>query len=67
MDPSTAPEGAERDQLWASLRALRPEIEPLAAGELDLTAAGCEQVERRAPLGAAAVAQRRDEIGEGPG
>jgi hypothetical protein len=33
MDPSQAREGAERDQLWASLRALRPEIERLAAGE----------------------------------
>ena len=35
MDPSRAQEIAERDQLWASLRALRPEIDRLAAGEFD--------------------------------
>ena len=35
MDPMSAQETAERDQLWASLRALRPEIDRLAAGELD--------------------------------
>lgn len=32
MDPSSAQESSERDQLWASLRALRLEIERLAAG-----------------------------------
>lgn len=35
MDPISAQETAERDQLWASLRALRPEIDRLAAGEFD--------------------------------
>lgn len=35
MDPSEAKETSERDQLWASLRALRPEIDRLAAGEFD--------------------------------
>ena len=35
MDPISAQESSERDQLWASLRALRPEIERLAAGEFD--------------------------------
>jgi len=35
MDPLQAQETAERDQLWASLRALKPEIEKLAAGEFD--------------------------------
>jgi len=35
MDPISAQETSERDQLWASLRALRPEIERLAAGEFD--------------------------------
>jgi hypothetical protein len=35
MDPEEAQEIAERDQLWASLRALRPEIERLAAGQWD--------------------------------
>jgi hypothetical protein len=33
MDPDRAQETSERDQLWASLRALRPEIDRLAAGE----------------------------------
>ncbi|HEX3150233.1 MAG TPA: hypothetical protein VHR66_19300 [Gemmataceae bacterium] len=35
MDNLSAQETAERDQLWASLRALRPEIERLAAGDRD--------------------------------
>jgi hypothetical protein len=35
MDPEQAQESSERDQLWASLRALRPEIERLAAGQFD--------------------------------
>lgn len=35
MDPGRARESAQRDQLWASLRVLRPEIERLAAGELE--------------------------------
>ena len=35
MDPISAQETAERDQLWASLRALRPEIDRLAGGEFD--------------------------------
>jgi hypothetical protein len=35
MDPNQAQEISERDQLWASLRALRPEIERLAAGHWD--------------------------------
>src|SRR5437764_780424 len=34
MDPETAQESAERDQLWASLRQLRPAVEALLAGEL---------------------------------
>jgi hypothetical protein len=34
MDPDQAKEISERDQLWASLRALRPQIDQLAAGEL---------------------------------
>jgi hypothetical protein len=37
MEPISAQETAERDQLWASLRALRPEIDLLATGELDGT------------------------------
>ena len=35
MDPISAQETSERDQLWASLRALRPEIDRLAAGAFD--------------------------------
>jgi hypothetical protein len=37
MEPDEAQATSERDQLWASLRALRPEIELLAAGKLDPT------------------------------
>ncbi|HKB06105.1 MAG TPA: hypothetical protein VKD90_28175 [Gemmataceae bacterium] len=35
MDPIRAQETSERDQLWASLRALRPEIDCLAGGDFD--------------------------------
>lgn len=35
MDPEQAQETSERDQLWASLRALRPELDRLAGGEFD--------------------------------
>jgi hypothetical protein len=35
MEPGQARECSERDQLWASLRALRPEIDRLAVGEFD--------------------------------
>jgi hypothetical protein len=35
MDPDEAQEISDRDQLWASLRSLRPEIERLAAGDWD--------------------------------
>jgi hypothetical protein len=35
MEPDEAQEMSERDQLWASLRALRPEIDRLAAGQLE--------------------------------
>ena len=35
MNPDEAKEIAERDQLWASLRALRPAIDRLAAGDVD--------------------------------
>lgn len=33
MEPESAQESVERDQLWASLRQLRPAIEALAAGQ----------------------------------
>jgi hypothetical protein len=35
MDPEQGQEIAERDQLWASLRALRSEIDRLASGGFD--------------------------------
>ena len=35
MEPLRAQEIAERDQLWASLRTLRPEIDRLAGGDWD--------------------------------
>jgi hypothetical protein len=35
MDADRLQEIAERDQLWASLRGLRSEIDRLAAGEFD--------------------------------
>ena len=35
MDPDEAQDISERDQLWASLRALRAEIDRLGAGEFD--------------------------------
>jgi hypothetical protein len=35
MDPMEGAEISERDQLWASLRALRPEIARLGTGEFD--------------------------------
>ena len=35
MEPERARELSERDQLWASLRALKPVIDRLAAGHFD--------------------------------
>jgi hypothetical protein len=35
MDPEQAQDSSDRDQLWASLRALRPEIDRLATGQFD--------------------------------
>ena len=35
MDPNEAQDISERDQLWASLRALRAEIDRIGAGEFD--------------------------------
>ena len=37
MDPQRAQEISERDQLWASLRALRDEIDRLANGDWEGT------------------------------
>jgi len=35
MDPEQTKQSSERDQLWASLGALRPEIDRLAVGDFD--------------------------------
>ena len=35
MNPDQAQQSSERDQLWASLRVLRAEVDRLAAGEFD--------------------------------
>lgn len=35
MDPERIQENAERDQLWASLRALKPVIDRMAGGVFD--------------------------------
>lgn len=35
MDAQQAQESAERDQLWASLRSLRAEIDRIAAGDFE--------------------------------
>jgi hypothetical protein len=35
VQPRDAKESSERDQLWATLRALRPEIDRLALGQLE--------------------------------
>ncbi len=37
MESEEAREIAERDQLWASLRGLRPEIDRLAGGQFEAT------------------------------
>lgn len=37
MDADQAREISERDQLWASLRVLRPQIDQLARGEFEAT------------------------------
>jgi hypothetical protein len=35
MDPEQAQDSSDREQLWTSLRALRPEIDRLATGLFD--------------------------------
>ena len=44
MNPDEAQEISERDQLWASLGALREEIDRLAAGELAFSERECQVV-----------------------
>ena len=66
MDPERAQALAERDQLWASLRPLLPEIERVAAGDFD----GSERQEGIVRLAARIVAAElkfREELGQGEG
>lgn len=56
MEPNRAQEISERDQLWASLRALRPVIDRLAAGDFD----GSEQQRQIVALLARIVAAEMD-------
>ena len=56
MEPDQAQEISERDQFWASLRALRPEIDRIAAGQLE----GSERETQIILLLARVVAQEMD-------
>jgi hypothetical protein len=56
MDPNEAQATSERDQLWASLRALRPEIDRLGAGDWD----GSERQQKIIHLLARIVAAEMD-------
>jgi len=56
VEPEQAQEQSERDQLWASLRALRGEIDRLAAGGLE----GTEQQQKLIILIARIVAAEMD-------
>ena len=57
-------EGAERDQLWASLRALLPEIDLLAAGRWEGTDRERQLVQ---VLAGVVAAELRFRVGGGPG
>lgn len=56
MNSWEAQESSERDQLWASLRALRPEIDRIAFGEFE----GSERREQLIVLLARIVASEMD-------
>ena len=58
MDADDMQTVAERDQLWASLRALLPEIERVAAGSWDGTAREKQVVQLLARIVAAEVTFR---------
>jgi hypothetical protein len=67
MDPNQAQESSHRDQLWASLRALRPEIDRVAAGEWDGSPRQQQIMTLLARIVAAEMDFRaRDAAGEGP-
>jgi hypothetical protein len=60
MSPDDFQTVAARDQLWASLRALRPDIERLAAGEFGASEREWELVRLLARIVAAELAFRID-------
>ena len=62
MDSEHLRDVADRDQLWASLRALRPEIDRLAAGEFD----GAERQQQIITVLARVVAAEMDFRARGP-
>lgn len=53
MNPEQAMEIAERDQLWASLRDLRPEIDRLAGGKFEASSRQAQIVQLLARIVAA--------------
>jgi hypothetical protein len=65
MDPERMQAIAERDQLWASLRALLPEINRLAGGQFEDTPRDRQIVQILARIVAADLAFRAEEAGEG--
>jgi hypothetical protein len=63
MDPDHLQASAERDQLWSSLRALRPEIERLADGTFDGSEREQQLVRLLARIVAAELQFRAEEAG----
>ncbi len=65
MNPDEAREISDRDQLWASLRALRPEIDQVARGEFEATERQLKVIMLLARIVAAELSYRdRDADGE---
>jgi hypothetical protein len=66
VDEDTVRAGAERDQLWASLRPLLPEIERLAAGHRDGSEREAKLLTLLAAIVAAELRHRAGGAGEPP-
>jgi hypothetical protein len=64
LGPDALQASVERDQLWASLRALRPEIDRLAAGEFTGTVRELELLQLLARIVANELAYRQGQAGE---
>ncbi len=62
MEPEHIEAIAARDQLWASLRALQPEIDRLAAGELAGTERERQVIQVLARIVSAELTFRRDRL-----